>query len=562
VEGKTPSVTTSDIPAQVLRYIEMVEKCEIQACEEQHLLVGHVRRCFETETLYVNEKQVENYLRLAKYFPFERLFEWEEFCFILHNCVFRADGMPRWPDLFILTGRGAGKDGYLGFEAFALTSEYNGIPQYHVDICANNEEQAREPFNDIHLILDNPANNKKLKRFFYWNQEKITNLQTMSTIRYRTNSPKGKDGLRSGIVQFNELHQYQDYANINVFTTGLGKKKHPRRTYATTNGDVRDGPLDHLIERAEEILRNGAPDDGLLAFLCKLNKRDDVHNPELWEMANPSLPYRPDLQEQIAKEYKDWARNPAQFSAFMTKRMNIPDGNAAIQVTSWDNILSTNQPVPDFEGGTAVAGIDYSKINDFAAAGVLLRQGDVRYWISHSWVCRRSVDLPRVKAPWREWEKEGLLTVVDDVEINPDFIAEWVAGQLARFNIPMLALDNFRYALLAKSLRAVGFDYAQYKNVKLVRPSDVMKVSPVIESLFANHNIVWGDNPLMRWYTNNTMMIRTGINAKTGNMTYGKIEGRSRKTDGFMAFVAAMTVESELGDCDAGGFDDLPVFTF
>ena len=73
----------------------------------------------------------------------------------------------------------------------------------------------------------------------------------------RTNSPKGKDGLRSGICIFNEIHQYEDYKNINVFTTGLGKKKHPRRSYYTTNGDVRVGPLDDLLESCEQILRGG-----------------------------------------------------------------------------------------------------------------------------------------------------------------------------------------------------------------------------------------------------------------------------------------------------------------
>lgn len=35
-------------------------------------------------------------------------------------------------------------------------------------------------------------------------------------------------------LYFNEIHQYEDYKNINVFTTGLGKKKHPRRSYYTT----------------------------------------------------------------------------------------------------------------------------------------------------------------------------------------------------------------------------------------------------------------------------------------------------------------------------------------
>ena len=34
--------------------------------------------------------------------------------------------------------------------------------------------------------------------------------------------------------------------------------------------------------------------------------------------------------------------------------------------------------------------------------------------------------------------------------------------------------------------------------------------------------------------------------ADMGNYVYGKIEGKSRKTDPFMAFVAAMTVENVL----------------
>lgn len=74
-------------------------------------------------------------------------------------------------------------------------------------------------------------------------------------------------------------------------------------------------------------------------------------------------------------------------------------------------------------------------------------------------------------------------------------------------------------------------------NLKLVRPSDKMLVAPLIASDFANHRIIWGDSALMRWYTNNT----SAIEDKNGNISYGKIEPKSRKTDGFMAFVAAYT---------------------
>ena len=43
---------------------------------------------------------------------------------------------------------------------------------------------------------------------------------------------------------------------------------------------------------------------------------------------------------------------------------------------------------------------------------------------------------------------------------------------------------------------------------------------------------------LMRWYTNNAKRIIDG----RGNISYGKIEPKTRKTDGFMALVAAFIV--------------------
>ena len=150
--------------------------------------------------------------------------------------------------MFCLIGRGAGKDGTIALEAVSLSSQYNGIKGYDVDICANNEYQAMRPVKDIIEAFETPRWIKKLKQFFYWTVEKVINLITQSTIMGRTNNPKGKDGLRSGIVIFNEIHQYEDYKNINVFTTGLGKKKHPRRSYYSTQGDGREGPLDDLLE--------------------------------------------------------------------------------------------------------------------------------------------------------------------------------------------------------------------------------------------------------------------------------------------------------------------------
>lgn len=557
-------MVSSRLNPHILRYIEMVETGEIEACEEQKLLVAYVRKCFENEDLHVNDQQLEKYLGLVRYFPFEQLYEWEKFLLALHDCTFRADGMPRWPDLLMVVGRGAGKDGYIAFESFCLISPYHGVLRYDVDICATNEEQAMTPFLDVLNALEDPAHIKKLKKFFYWNKEEIISLKTGARLKYRTNSPKGKDGLRSGIVIFNEVHQYQDYANINVFTTGLGKKKHPRRTYATTNGDVRDGPLDHMLERAEQILRGDIPDNGMLPFICKLDSRDEVHDEAKWEKANPSIRYKPELLHEMRTEYQNWKLNPSQFTAFMTKRMNIPDGNPEIAVTSWENILATNRPMPNLEGMNCMAGIDFVRVTDFASAGLLFKQDDIRYWITHTWVCNRSIDLPRIKYPIKEAEKQGLLTIVDDVEIPPEMIVEWLEKQAMKYNILKIALDHFRYALLARSLKSIGFDAKnERKNVKLVRPSDIIMAVPVIDHLFATQQIIWGDNSLMRWATNNTKLVKVSGAAgqDKGNWTYGKIEAKSRKTDPFMALVHAVTLDGELEN-NSGSTPDYGVFVY
>ena len=359
-----------------------------------------------------------------------------------------------------------------------------------------------------------------------------------------TNSPKGKDGLRSGIVVFNEIHQYPNYDNINVFTTGLGKKKHPRRSYYTTNGDVREGPLDDLLDEAEDILRSGADDNGLLPFICKLDSKEDVHDEANWPKANPSLPYLPNLLSEIRKEYRDWSKNPDRLPAFMSKRMNLPEAMKEAAVADWDSIAATNQEIPDLKGWSCTVGVDYSKTTDWMAVNLHFKNGDKRYDINKAWICRDSRDIPRLKCPWREWAKTEYLEYVDDVEIHPSIVAGYIQEMGRKYNIAMVAIDSYRYSLLSDALSKVGIS-KELKNLMLVKQTDIIKVVPVIDHCFLNHYFHWGNNPVLRWATNNTKTIRYGrdAGADKGSFVYAKIEGKSRKTDPFMALVASMVAE-------------------
>ena len=505
---------------------------------------------------------------MAKYFPFERVFPWQEFVITLHDCIFWENtGRPRWPDLFCMLGRGNGKDGTIALESVDLTSPYNGIAGYDVDICANNEEQALRPVLDIVDAFDHSEYKPKLQKYFKWKTESVKSLKTGGIIRGRTNNPKGKDGLRSGIVVFNEIHQYENYNNINVFTTGLGKREHPRRSYYTTNGDVYEGPLDDLMETSEGILFGGDPDNGLLPFICQLDTDEEVHDPRNWEKANPSMPYLPALFSETEKEYREWKKDPQRLPAFMTKRMNRRSEASAIKVTDYENIKATKRELPNLEGWMCTVGIDFSKVTDWVSVNLHFKQGNNRYDISHSWLCTASKDLPRLKCPWKEWADNGRLTVVDDVEIHPEIIIEYITEMRRRYVLRAVAIDDFRYALLARYLREIGFD-SKLKNLKLVKMTDIMRVVPVIDSCFSNQYFAWGDAPELRWATNNAKLIRYGRklgqdnDQDLGNYVYAKIEAKSRKTDPFMALVASMTIEDQIIERRAGPRRKLGVVTY
>lgn len=539
-----------EIPKEVLGYLESVEQDCPRACREQHALAAYVRRVFAQEDVYVDREQLGRYLGLVKYFPYDRLFPWEEFLLTLWDCTYKADGTPRWKTVLCMVGRGAGKDGFIAFDSACSISPYNPVAHYNVDICANNEEQAVTPVKDLAEVLETPKWESKLRKHYYHTKELIQGRKNKGVMKGRTNNPKGRDGMRSGKVVFNEVHAFENYDNIKVFITGQGKVAQPRVGIFTSNGEVSDGPLDDYLARGRRILFEGEEDNGFLPFICCLESKDQVHDPENWFMANPSLYYMPHLQQEIADEYRDWKDHPEQNGDFITKRMGIRAGFKEIAVTDYEKVKATNQTVPDLQGWSCTVGIDYAELSDWAAVNLHFRRGAERYDINHAWMCLHSRMLSRVKAPWKGWAERGLVTVVDDVSIHPDLLAQYIAKAAEKYNLKMLAMDHYRWTLVSESLRKIGFDAADKTRVKMIRPSDIMQVEPVIQECFDRGLFHWGDNPCLRWAVNNTKRVASSrkLGVDTGNFIYAKIEARSRKTDPFMALVASMVVEPALGD--------------
>jgi phage terminase large subunit-like protein len=455
-----------------------------------------------------------------------------------------------------MLGRGGGKNGLISVITHFLISELHGIEEYNISVVANSEEQAKTSPDEVHKTI---KRHEILQKAFKTTLTQTVSKKTGSVLKFRTSNGETKDGLRDGAVVFDEIHQYESNKDVRVHISGLGKKPNPREFYIGTDGYVRDGFLDKLKEKAMKVLTGEARPNALFPFICKLDDENEVEDPSNWEKANPMLSeprgdYAQGLFETIKEEYEDLEDDPSNREEFMTKRMNLPVTDLERSVAKWEEIEATNQPMPNLLNRECIGCLDFASIRDFAACGLVFKHEGKYPFITHSFVRKEFADKyysyskkhdaemagKRKFAPIRDWEKQGLLTVVDEPTINPQHIVNWFVEMRKYYNIKKIVGDNFRMEILRTLLEEAGFEVEVIRNPRAIHSL----LAPRVETGFANRLFIFGDNPLMRWYTNNVLVVIK----KDGNKEYQKKEPIRRKTDGFQAFVYGLYRVDEISD--------------
>jgi phage terminase large subunit-like protein len=336
-------------------YIDGCRNGEIVVGEDLLLALDVIEYKLNDPDVLIDTAKIDKAVELMERYFEISLFDWELLVTALINCFYISNDTVVFDEIMIMMGRGNGKNGFISPIAWYLTTHYHGIKGYNIDIVANSEDQAETSFNDIYEVLTNTW--VKSKKFFYKSLEVIKNLITGSYIKYNTSNAKTKDGKRSACLIFDEIHEYENYDMISVFTSGFGKRKHSRTFYITTNGHVREGVLDDKLKLAEDVLNGTIKDLGFLPLLYRIDDEKEALDPNMWHKANPSLKYLTTLQKEMNSEFTKMKYTPSIERDFYTKRMNWPKNNAEIAVTDWPNIEATNKPIPNLKGRQAVIGI-------------------------------------------------------------------------------------------------------------------------------------------------------------------------------------------------------------
>lgn len=533
---------------EIDEYLEYAKKNPKWINSDRKLLIENiVKPTLKRDDVFFDEVMYRNCLKYCEkyYYP---LFPYQKFIYAF--AFMFKDDIPLFGKFFVMMGRGNGKDGFIVPLANFFQTPLHGIKNYHVEIVANSEQQVKDTFKVAYDAMDIQG----MKGKFRVTRELITNNATRSELKYNTSNASTKDGKRPGCLIFNEIHAYENYDQINVFESALGKVRHPRIFTITTNGYVREGPLDEQLDMTVKILETGENPLGYFPFICRLDKESEVDDEECWHKANPSMEYMPILAHQIKQDYLEMQQLGSKRSEFMTKRMNLPARNEEQTVTSWDNILrccygdikhKTPRATPNTENRLAVIGIDYADVRDFASAGILVKVGEEFIWRQHTWICAESPFLKSIKFPLEQnygQEEYQDYEIVYAPVIPTNQIIEWCVEQMRVYNVQKITMDTYRYNLFKQGFERYGIDEETKNNpfgkLRLIRKiaSVCGIIAPEIEKLFAEGKINYGSSAIMRWYTNNTQVVTD----KFGNKQYQKIEPKLRKNDGFMAFLVAM----------------------
>ena len=560
---------------EIDEYIKFVEENPNETDDEIKLLIKNiVKPTLSRDDVFFEQEMFYKAIRYCEKWYY-KLFPYQKFAYALFFMYDKNDlDIVIFPDILIVMARGNGKDGMIMPLANFMQTHYYGVKNYHIDIVATSEEQALNSFNVVYNMLED--NKQVMRKYFYWNKTEIINKKTHSILRYNTANAKTKDGKQTGMIIFNELHAYEDYKQLNVYTSGLGKIKHSRTVTITTNGTVRDGPLDEKIALSKEVLNGEENFLGLLPIIYKINNFKLVDLPmqkfmktgnkedidiTVWCQANPSLRYMPVLKNEIIKDYMKMKKQKSYRVEFYAKRMNLPQQDEEMVVTEWNLILEASysdvdkrieRKTVDLAGRKSIVGIDFASLNDFASAGFLFKVEGEYIWRCRTWICKKSKFYSDIKFPFDNIGQEGYkdFEITSKESIDAREIIMWILTEMPKYDVKKIVLDTYRYKLLEQIFKEMGISVETKDNpyglIRMIRyPASIAAiVAPRIEVGFTERKINIGDSAIMRWAINNTC-VKEG---KDGNKKYEKIEPKLRKNDPFMAFVGAMSVQDLLDE--------------
>lgn len=468
--------------------------------------MSNPRYAYETKEAERRIGFMENFVKLTKS-PFYgqkiKLMLWQKaFIECLYSFKIAETGRDRFKRALLLIARKNTKSetcNGLGFTELMLGNEGSDI------VCSSNDDsQANILYEGIGTMRE--LFDPKSKRT-HRNMSFIKNKKTGSKVFKLSERTRNKEGRNIDFAIIDEVHEMTNSSIINSIDQSQSLKLNPKRIIITTEGFTHDGALDNELKYARSILAGEYEDETLLIWLYTQDSENEIWQDESsWMKSNPTLGVV--KQYDYLRERLNRARvDSAERVYTLCKDFNIKQNTDK----SWlllEDYDYAQEPIDleDFRGAFCLASVDLSETTDLTNAKILImREGDnMKYVFSHYWIPESKLqESPDTSAGanYREWARQGYLTICEGNDNDLTMVADWLAGLKTRYGIKIVKCGyDQRFARdFLNRMEEYGIECEIIQQTPAVMSSPMKWVEADLRSRLINY----GNNPIDKWCFSN-----------------------------------------------------------
>lgn len=446
------------------------------------------------------------------------------------------NNLRQYNECLIVEGRKNGKTTETAaVETDLLVNDREGAPQiYNV---ATMLDQAKLGFNAAYKMIKlNPALTK-------WIRKRSADLYcdiNMGFIKALASNTNSMDGLDIHGAVIDELAAIKNRDIYDLVKQAMGARLQPLLFCITTNGFVRESIFDSQYAYASGVLDGSIIDEHFLALIYELDSPEEWDKEDMWIKANPgletikSLSY---LRQMVSKAKSDPSFKPT----VLVKDFNLKQNPVSAWLPYEDLVNEETFTMEDVSHSYAIGGCDLSATTDLTCATLLLRKKDdnrifvlQKYFIPQAKI--DALELTKSKeAPYKLWAEQGWLEINEGAAVDYSKVTAWFVEMVQKYDIRPLWIcyDRALSGYWVPEMESYGFDMEKTAQGPFTWSQPMKEMG----AAFHDHNIVYNNNPILRWCLANTG--KKSLN-KDGIETIQPVKiQQTRRIDGMVSLLNA-----------------------
>lgn len=313
------------------------------------------------------------------------------------------------------------------------------------DICcsSNDDAQCGLVYDAVDMMrrLYDP-NDMDTKR----NQSFILNKVTNTKVFKMSDRTKNKEGRNIDFAIVDETHEMKENIIGKSIEQSQSLKDNPKFINITTEGFIVDGYLDDELKKARRVINkedDGLAAERLLPWLYTQDSEQEVwmgnRKNRLWEKSNPTLGIV--KKWEYLEEQVDIAKASKADRIFvLSKDFNVKQNGAESWLNLEDYDYQAIYDLEEFRNAKCLGAVDLSETTDLTCAKILLMKPNdpVKYIHTHYFIPESKLedsDDWNAGARYKDWAKDGLLTITEGNDIDLAVVADWFYKLYLDYNI-------------------------------------------------------------------------------------------------------------------------------